>query len=49
MELRATMAMRDREIIFRFGGEAAHAALRHTRDHLLTEHNQLVLAGDTQR
>ena len=42
------MARRDREIIFRFGSEA-HAALRHARDNLLTEHNQFVLEGDTQK
>ena len=40
----STMAIRDREIIFRFGSEA-HAALRHARDNLLTEHNQLILEG----
>ena len=40
----STMARRDREIIIRFGSEA-HEALRHARDNLLTEHNQLILEG----
>ena len=38
----STMEMREREILFRTGSEA-EAARRHQRDHMLTEHNQLVL------